>query len=101
MTEETPSIATESIVVRSDEPLSSELDGETVLLNVDTGAYHGLDEIGTRIWTLIEQPTKVSALCVTLREEFDVEPEPCESQVLAFLEQLKEAELLLVTEASS
>ena len=101
MTEKTPSIASHSIVVRSDSPLSSELDGETVLLHVDTGTYHGLDAIGTRIWTLIERPTKVSALCDTLCEEFDVEREPCERDVVSFLESLKEAELVSITEAGS
>ena len=38
-----------------DEVIFRELDGEAVILNLDTGIYFGLDAVGTRIWRLIEE----------------------------------------------
>ena len=96
--EKEETIETNTVVVRAEEPVFTELDGETVLLNVATSAYHGLDEIGTRIWALIEKPLLISEMCGILQEEFDVEPEQCEKDVLVLLQQLKEADLLRIVE---
>jgi len=85
---EDPTITGDTVLKRSDELLSSELDGETVMMSIESGKYYGLEEIATRIWELIEQPTSVSALCDTLVSEFDVAREQCEADVLPFLAEL-------------
>ncbi len=41
-----------------DEVIFRELDGEAVILNLDTGIYFGLDAVGTRIWRLIEERSR-------------------------------------------
>jgi hypothetical protein len=53
--------------------LSREVQGETVLLQLDSGEYFGLDEIGTRIWQLIVETGDLGDVHATLLREYDVE----------------------------
>jgi Coenzyme PQQ synthesis protein D (PqqD) len=56
----------------SDDVVFRELDGEAVLLNLDSGTYFGLDEVGTRFWQLIEQDGRVETALATLESEYEV-----------------------------
>ena len=54
--------------------LYEDFEGESVLLNLQTEEYFGLDDIGTRIWqTLIEQDS-IQAAMDALLVEYKVEP---------------------------
>lgn len=55
--------------------LHRELQGEGVLLQLDTGEYFGLDPVGQRIWTLITEHGDLDAVRAHLLEEFDVDAE--------------------------
>ena len=78
----------DSFVVGSGQ-VSVGLEGETVILSLRDGLYYGLDEIGTRIWDLIQQPITLDELRAILLDEFEVEPEVCVQEVTALLEELK------------
>lgn len=52
--------------------LFRELEGEAVILATDSGKYFGLNEVGTRMWTLLRQHGEVEAACRVLSEEYDV-----------------------------
>ena len=43
----------DSIIKRNPEMVSSDMDGETVMMSMENGEYYGLDPIGSRIWELI------------------------------------------------
>lgn len=76
--------------------LMRELQGESVLLNLDSGHYFGLDEVGTRVWALaVAGPTLGDALRA-LEDEYDVPPEQLEADVQALLRQLVEHKLVEV-----
>lgn len=51
------------------------LDGEAVLLNLDTESYFGLDDVGARMWTLLTKSDSIQAAYDALLEEYDVAPE--------------------------
>jgi Coenzyme PQQ synthesis protein D (PqqD) len=55
--------------------LFRELDGEAVILATDSGKYFGLNDVGTRMWTLLRQHGEVEAACRALLEEYDVSEE--------------------------
>ena len=55
--------------------LHRELQGEGVLLQLDTGEYFGLDPVGQRIWSLINEHGDLHAVLAHLLEEFDVDPD--------------------------
>ena len=94
-------ISLNSIIARSDDPVSCDLDGETALMSVENGKYYGLDPIGSRIWGLLEQPRPVAAMCSILLEEFEVETSQCQHDVLAFLAELAEDNLIKVVAEST
>jgi hypothetical protein len=87
-------LSVKTVVARRAEPLTAAVDEEMVMLDPRTSRYFGVDSIGARIWELLEQPVSVDEVCIALRGEFDVEEEACRADVLAFLEQLEDAELL-------
>lgn len=94
----TPKIVAETVVARAEDLVFRDLDGETVMLCVRTGKYYGLDPVGSRVWALIEKPRRVYDVCTTLLDEFEVDRETCERDVLAFLNKLGADDLVKVTD---
>lgn len=88
------SFAGDTLLVQSGKALSSIVDGEAVLIGLETGRYYGLDAVGTAIWTRIEQPCSFDALCAGLVEEFDGDPAVIEDETRVFLTKLVERELV-------
>lgn len=86
-----------STVTQSEDQVSTELDGETVLMSIEQGNYYGMDKILSRIWALIKTPTIVSTLCDRLMEEYDVERKTCETDILNVLNDLAEENLLKIS----
>lgn len=60
-------------ITLSPEVISQEVSGETVLLDLESENYFGLDEVGTRIWQLIKETGDLQAIYDTLLTEYDVE----------------------------
>ena len=72
------------------------LDGESVLLNLETEKYFGLDTTGTRMWELVTSSPSIEAAYGTLAREFEVEPETLRRHLAELLGQLVENGLLHV-----
>jgi hypothetical protein len=83
----------DTMIARSGTALSTEVDGEAVLIGIETGRYYGLDAIGTAIWNRIEQPCSIDALCAGLAEEFEGDPAVIEEETRAFIDLLVERDL--------
>ena len=81
-------------VSRKSNNLSSFVDNEIVILNIDRGEYNGLDEIGTEIWKALETPKKVSEIISRMADIYSVDIEICTSDVIEFLSELFEASLV-------
>ena len=62
-------------ITLSPEVISQEVSGETVLLDLESENYFGLDEVGTRIWQLIKETNDLAAIYQTLLTEYDVSEE--------------------------
>ena len=76
------------------------LDRESVLLNLETERYFGLDETGTRMWQLTTDSPSIDAAYEKLLAEFDVEPELLRSNLLELLNRLVDNGLLKVFPAN-
>ena len=83
------SLTSDSLVVLNGGLVEAEVDGEVVALSIEHGTCYGLNQVGSRIWKLIEKPIRVSELCAALLAEYKVEPDVCEREVLDLLEQLR------------
>ena len=93
-------ISTSSIVVAAKDQVSSDLGEEMVILNLKKGVYYGLDGVGVRIWHLIQEPRAVNEIRDLLLDEYDVEPECCERDLLALLEELVAEDLVEVRDGA-
>jgi hypothetical protein len=82
-------------VTLSPEVISQEVSGETVLLDLESENYFGLDEVGTRIWQLIKKTNDLQAIYDTLLAEYEVEEEHLQKDLDALLGEI--AGLGLVT----
>ena len=78
----------------SDEVLSQEVNGETVLLDLEGESYFGLNEVGTRIWQLLQSKQTVGETMTTLSEEYDVGQKQLETDVSELLDKLSDAGLI-------
>ena len=80
----------------SGEVLSQEVNGETVLLDLEGESYFGLNEVGTRIWQLLQGDSSVGEMLETLSGEYDVGDEQLATDVEELLNKLKEAGLVML-----
>ena len=72
------------------------LDKESVLLNIETERYFGLDETGTRMWQLATAAPNIETACQQLLDEYEVKPEALRSDLTELLGKLIENGLLQV-----
>lgn len=89
-------ITLNSRVVRSEDFITSTVDNDLVMMSLKKGTYYGLDTIGSHVWEHIAQPITVHDLCQTLTERFEVEPTQCQTDVLAFLNELQQEKMIHV-----
>jgi hypothetical protein len=76
-------------VAIGEDVIARELEGETVLLNLETGIYFGLDQVGTRIWQLLGAGGPLQAILETLAAEYDAERGMLERDLVRFVSQLE------------
>jgi len=76
--------------------LVQELQGESVLLNVNTENYYGLDEVGTRMWAVLSEAPSIADAIDTLLDEYEVERATLESDVSDLLIELLEKKLIVL-----
>lgn len=91
-----PQILKTSTVVMAKDQVWCEMAGEAVILNLASGIYYGLNPVGARVWSLIQEPKSVGRVLETLLEEYDVEPDRCESDLIALLQDLAARELIKI-----
>ena len=68
--------------------MTADMNGATVMLDIESGKYFNLGEIGGRIWEILEQPTSVKDLVSILVQEYDVTEEQCLEDIVPFLEKM-------------
>ncbi len=87
-----------STIARSKELVSSEMDGEVVMMSIQTGTYYGLNDVGTHIWNQLAAPRSFQDICQSLQGEFDVDAQTCEQEVRTFVAQMMEEKLVVIEE---
>lgn len=61
------------------------VDDATIVTDAAAGDFYGMELIAGRIWELLPRGGNVAALCDTLMNEYHVDRETCERDVLEFL----------------
>ncbi|MBE6945549.1 MAG: lasso peptide biosynthesis PqqD family chaperone [Ruminococcaceae bacterium] len=83
-----------TLLQRKVEIMTADMKGDTVMMDVETGKYYNLGDVGGRIWDLMENPITLSDMADRLTEEYDVTRERCLSEILPFLQSLLERNLI-------
>ncbi len=78
--------------------LSQEVSGETVLLDLNSENYFGLDEIGTRIWQLLQEYGGIQKVYDTILEEYDVDKKQLKKDLDELVAKLVDAGLIEIGE---
>jgi hypothetical protein len=81
-------------VAAREDVLVREMQGESVLLNLASESYFGLDDIGTRMWHALLAAPSVDEACAALVAEYDVAPERLRRDVEEFVDRLAAAGLV-------
>jgi hypothetical protein len=81
-------IALDTVVAPAEDAVFRELDGQSVLLNLATGMYFGLDAVGTHVWQFAAADGSLRAVHDRLVAEYDAEPAAIERDLLALAETL-------------
>jgi hypothetical protein len=69
-------------------------EGGGVLLHLESGAYHGLNETGSLIWDLLDGTRGFDALVAELRKQLDDAPDDLDDEIERFLADLRERDLI-------
>jgi hypothetical protein len=65
-----------------------ELDGEAVLLNLESGKYYGLDPVGLRIWQFVQRTPLLRSVWQSMQDEFDAAADTLHRDLLKFIDEL-------------
>lgn len=84
------------IFTRSPEPLTTEVEDELVMMDLQSGAYFNLDRIGTIIWGLLENPVRFGDLCQTMHARYDAPLETIRLDVATLLSQMLDHKLVRI-----
>lgn len=82
-------------VAASEDVVAREVGGETVLLDLASGTYFGLNEVGGRVWELIDGAgLTLDQICTHIEAEFEVRREVLEGDIASLMQQLAERSLI-------
>ncbi len=69
---------------------------ETVLLDLDSEEFYGLDGVGARVFDLLEQPSRLDDVIDTVLAEYDVDRKTLAADVTALVTELLQKKLLVI-----
>jgi len=87
-----------SKITFADTVFAQEVDGEMVLLDMNSENYFGLDEVGTSIWQAMQEKEQLQEVFEVLLEQYEVEEKVLKNDLVTFVEKLEESGLIKVVE---
>ena len=82
------------VPVRTSETVSRVIDSNTFVVDVEQSQLHDLNEVGGRIWELVDGQHSVATIVATLVDEYEVDQPSAEAETCAFLDTLRERGLI-------
>lgn len=80
-----------------DDVLISRLQEESVILNLDSERYYGLDDVGTRFLSVLTTSNSIDAAYQSLAEEYDVDREVLRQDLVALIQNLLQQGIIEVS----
>ncbi len=88
---------TDKVMQRQD-LVSTDMDGDIVMMDIQSGKYYKFGGVSGVIWQTIETQISIDALVEKLLAEYDIARGECESQTMTFIGQLVEKGLVIIFE---
>ncbi len=79
-----------TLITRNEGLLTAAVHDEIVMMDLASGRYYGLDDIGTAIWQRLEVPCRFGDLVDSLVADFDAERAVIAADVRKFLSTMAE-----------
>ena len=89
-------IAEESVVARVETLVSSEVDGQVVILNIDSGHFFQLNPMASTIWDLLDTPKDLATIVAQLAVRFEMGGADCRTELADFIDAMQTKGLLTV-----
>ncbi|OFX44137.1 MAG: hypothetical protein A2046_14470 [Bacteroidetes bacterium GWA2_30_7] len=74
--------------------VTSQIDGETVMMSLENSEYYGLNSTASRIFALVEKPISIQIICNQLISEYNIDFDTCYLQVINILEDFNKKGLI-------
>lgn len=87
-------------IALSPDVISQQVSGETVLLDLESENYFGLDEVGTRICQLIKETNDLNTIYNTLLGEYEMPEERLQQDLTTLLTEIEGLGLIVLGEAA-
>lgn len=87
----------DTVLSRSEDYISNEIDGEIVMMNIETGTYVSLNATGKSVWDLIEEPKVLNDIIEALVIEYSIDKETCVADLAPFIQQMLDQKIILST----
>ncbi len=88
-------LSMKSVVCRSSDIVTSEIDDSIVMMSVSAGTFYGLNAVGSAIWQFVERPTTVATIITHISAEFEVSEAQCQDDILTFIEAMLDKKTLI------
>lgn len=86
--------------VNSGQVISEIIDGEAVMINLTTGNYYSLNEVGASIWNSIEAGASTTEIVERLSLRFEGGESEIESAVSQLIDELRSEDLIVAAEGN-
>jgi hypothetical protein len=83
-----------TVLVAARDQVSTEVEGEAVILSLADGVYYGLDGVGALVWERLREPTSAAELRDAVTAAFDVDAETAWRDLCALLGELSARRLV-------
>jgi hypothetical protein len=82
--------------VRNDDNAVRQIEDTVFVMNPDTSELHSFNEVGRRVWELVDGSRTVATIVEVIIEEFEIDAQTAESDALEFLGELLNKDLVRV-----
>ena len=84
---------------RTADIIATHVDGEWVSMDVAAGYLYGMNDVGAKVWEILEHPSTLASVCEQLCQEFEVDEPACRAAIEPLIAQLLEAKLIISLDA--
>jgi hypothetical protein len=85
------------VITAASQVVGTELDGEFVMLDPESGNYYGLNEVGSEVWRLLSSPRRLDEVVAHVCATFEVTPERSRADVERLVLELASRKLVTVS----